>query len=191
VEFLIGHGIDGVQGNYDEAVANNREHCGCRAEEPLQEEMAHLSFVWTKDHVSLKSKDYMKNLPPELAFDVFGRRVRLFHATPKKNNLYWYEDRPEKFFHEMAEKVAADIMIFGHTHKPYRKELNGKIFINAGSVGKPKDGDPRACVAIVEITPQTVRTEFLRVPYDIEKVASAIIEQGLPPYYAERLRQGK
>jgi predicted phosphodiesterase len=91
----------------------------------------------------------------------------------------------------MAEKVAADIMIFGHTHKPYRKELNGKIFINAGSVGKPKDGDPRACVAIVEITPQTVRTEFLRVPYDIEKVASAIIEQGLPPYYAERLRQGK
>ena len=45
-------------------------------------------------------------------------------------------------------------MIFGHTHKPYRKDMNGKIFINAGSVGKPKDGDPRACVAIVEITPQ-------------------------------------
>ena len=191
VEFLIGHGIEGVQGNYDEAVANNREHCGCKSEEPVQEEMAHLSFVWTKGHVSPKSKDYMKNLPTELAFDVHGRRVLLFHATPKKNNLYWYEDRPEKFFHEMAEKVAADIMIFGHTHKPYRKDMNGKVFINAGSVGKPKDGDPRACAAIVEITPQAVRTEFLRVPYDIERVASAIIEQGLPPYFAEKLRQGK
>jgi len=191
VEFLIGHGIEGVQGNYDEAVANNREHCGCKSEEPVQEEMAHLSFVWTKGHVSPQSKDYMKNLPIELAFDVYGRRVRLFHATPKKNNLYWYEDRPEKFFHEMAEKVAADIMIFGHTHKPYRKDMNGKVFINAGSVGKPKDGDPRACAAIVEITPQAVRTEFLRVPYDIERVASAIIEQGLPPYFAEKLRQGK
>jgi putative phosphoesterase len=191
VEFLIGHGIEGVQGNYDEAVANDREHCGCKAEEPVQEEMAHQSFVWTKGHVSPKSNDYLKNLPPELAFDVHGRRVRLFHATPKKNNLYWYEDRPEKFFREMAEKVAADIMIFGHTHKPYRKDMNGKIFINAGSVGKPKDGDPRACVAIVEISPQTVRTEFLRVPYDIERVASAIIERGLPPYYAEKLRQGQ
>ena len=52
VEFLIEHGIEGVQGNYDEAVANDREHCGCRAEEPLQEEMAHLSFVWTKGRSS-------------------------------------------------------------------------------------------------------------------------------------------
>jgi putative phosphoesterase len=191
VDFLIEHDIAGVQGNYDEAVANDREHCGCKAEEPVQEEMAHRSFVWTKGHVSPKSKDYMKNLPTEFAFDADGRKVRLFHATPKKNNLYWYEDRPEKFFREMAEKVDADIMIFGHTHKPYRKDVNGKIFINAGSVGKPKDGDPRACAAIVEITPQAVRTKFLRVPYDIERVASAIIEQGLPAYFAERLRQGK
>ena len=153
--------------------------------------MAHLSFVWTKNHTSAKSKDYMKNLPTELSFDADGRKVRLFHATPNKNNLYWYEDRPEKFFREMAKKVAADIMIFGHTHKPYRKDMNGKIFINAGSVGKPKDGDPRACAAIVEITTQTVRTEFLRVPYDVERVASAIIEQGLPTYFGEKLRQGK
>lgn len=191
VDFMIEHGIEGVQGNYNEAVANDREHCGCKAEDPVQEEMAHLSFTWTKSHVSSKSKDYMKNLPPELIFNVNDREVRLFHATPKKNNLYWYEDRPEKFFREMAEKVAADIMIYGHTHRPYRKDINGKIFINAGSVGKPKDGDSRACVAIVEILPQTVMTEFLRVPYDIERVASAIIDSGLPPYFAERLRQGK
>ena len=119
-----------------------------------------------------------------------GKRVRLFHATPRKNNLYWYEERPEKFFHEMAEKGDADIMIYGHIHKPYRKDMNGKVFLNAGSVGKPKDGDPRACAAIVEITPQAVKTEFLRVQYDVEKVATAIIESGLPPYFADRLRRG-
>jgi predicted phosphodiesterase len=90
----------------------------------------------------------------------------------------------------MAEKGDADIMIYGHIHKPYRKDINGKVFLNAGSVGKPKDGDPRACVAIVEITRQTVSTEFIRVPYDIERVASAIVTSGLPPYFAERLRQG-
>jgi diadenosine tetraphosphatase ApaH/serine/threonine PP2A family protein phosphatase len=58
-------------------------------------------------------------------------------------------------------------------------------------VGKPKDGDTRACVAILELSPQMVKTEFLRVPYDIEKVASAIIEKGLPPYFADKLRPGK
>jgi putative phosphoesterase len=190
VDFLIEHNIPGVQGNYDEAVANDREHCGCKAEEPVQEEMAHLSFTWTKNHVTLESKAYMKNLPTEITFAAESKRVWLFHATPRKNNLYWYEDRPEKFFHEMAEKGDADIMIYGHIHKPYRKDMNGKVFLNAGSVGKPKDGDPRACAAIVEITPQAVKTEFLRVQYDVEKVAAAIIESGLPPYFAERLRRG-
>ncbi len=191
VDFLVKHGIDGVQGNYDEAVANDREHCGCKAEEPLQEEMAHRSFAWTKAHVAPESKAYMKNLPPEIRFAAEGRKVWLFHATPKKNNLYWYEDRPEKFFREMAEKGNADIMIYGHIHTPYRKDIEGKVFINAGSVGKPKDGDSRACAAIIDITPDAVRTEFLRVPYDVEKVAAAIGASGLPDYFAERLRQGK
>jgi putative phosphoesterase len=191
VDFLVKHGIEGVQGNYDEAVANDREHCGCKAEEPLQEEMAHRSFAWTKAHVSPTSKAYMKNLPAEIRFTAEGKNIWLFHATPKKNNLYWYEDRPGKFFREMAEKGDADIMIYGHIHKPYRKDMNGKVFINAGSVGKPKDGDPRACVAVVDITADAVRTEFIRVPYDVQKVAAAITTSGLPDYFAEKLRQGK
>jgi putative phosphoesterase len=191
VDFLVEHNIEGVQGNYDEAVANDREHCGCKAEEPLQEEMAHQSFAWTKEHVSPESKTYMKNLPTEIMFTAEDKKVCLFHATPKKNNLYWFEDRPEKFFHEMAEKCDADIMIYGHIHKPYRKDIGGKIFINAGSVGKPKDGDTRACAALVDITNAAVRTEFTRVSYDLEKVAAAISASGLPDYFAEKLRQGK
>lgn len=190
VEFLIKHGIDGVQGNYDEAVANDREHCGCKAEDPLQEEMAHRSFIWTKEHVSSASKAYMKTLPREIQFTAEGKKVWLFHATPKKNNLYWFENRPEKFFQEMAGKGDADVMIYGHTHKPYRKDMNGKIFINVGSVGKPKDGDTRACVAIIDFTPVAVKSEFLRVPYDVEKVAAAISASGLPDYFAEKLRHG-
>jgi len=190
VDFLIKHGIDGVQGNYDEAVANDSEHCGCKAEDPLQEEMAHRSFVWTKEHVSPVSKAYMKNLPAEIKFTAEGKKVWLFHATPKKNNLYWFEDRPEKFFREMADKGDADIMIYGHIHKTYRKDINGRVFINAGSVGKPKDGDPRACVTVVDIKPDAVKTEFLRVSYDIQQIASAMSKSGLPDYFAEKLRRG-
>jgi putative phosphoesterase len=191
VGFLVEHGIEGVQGNYDEAVANDREHCGCRSEGPLQEEMAHVSFSWTKGHVSPKSKAYMKKLPTEITFTVEGKRVWLFHATPGKNNLYWHEARPEKFFLEMAQKVDADIMIYGHTHKPYRKDIDGKVFINAGSVGKPKDGDPRACVAMITIESANVQVEFIRAAYDVEKTAAAIAESGLTIYFAERLKEGR
>jgi putative phosphoesterase len=191
VDFVIEHGIEGVQGNYDESVANDRAHCGCKYEDPIQEEMATLSFEWTKQHVSHRAREYMKNLPSQISLACYGKKVVIFHATPLKNNLYWHEDRPEKFFKEMAAKVDADIMIYGHTHKPYRRDIGGKTFINAGSVGKPKDGDPRACVAIIEITPGSVNTDFLRVEYDLEKVASAIVKSGLPVYFAERLKQAK
>ncbi len=116
VDFLSEHNIDGVQGNYDKAVANNREHCGCKAGNPLQEEMANLSFAWTNKHSSQKSKNYMKNLPTGITFTAEESKVWLFHATPHKNNLYWYEDRPEKFFLEMAEKSNDDVMIYDHIH---------------------------------------------------------------------------
>jgi len=191
VDFMLDHGIEGVQGNYDETVARDREHCGCKAEDPVQEEMANRSFAWTKEHASLKTKAFLGELPVKIAFTVQGRNVMLFHATPHKNNLYWYEDRSEDFYHEMAAKVDADILIYGHTHKPYRKDFGGKIFINAGSVGKPKDGDPRACVALIQITAKPVIVDFQRVPYDVEKAAQAIAVSGLPVYFAERLKEAK
>jgi putative phosphoesterase len=190
IAFLEAHGVEGVQGNYDEAVANNREHCGCKYEDPVQAEMAQLSYEWTKGHVTAKSKEFLAGLPVELAFLAGGKRVKLFHAAPHKKNIYWYEDRPEKFFREMAEKADADILVYGHTHRPYKKELDGKTFINAGSVGKPKDGDPRACLTLLEITPDIVAVDFIRVPYDVERTAAAIESSGLPPYFAEKLKKG-
>jgi putative phosphoesterase len=190
-DFLIEHTIDGVQGNYDDTVGNDKAHCGCAYEDPVQEKMATLSFEWTKQHATSRTKNYMKELPRQILFTCEGKKTAIFHASPRKNNLYWYEDRPEKFFKEMAEKVDADILIYGHTHKPYRKEMDGRVFVNAGSVGKPKDGDPRACVAIIGITSVSVKTDFLRVEYDIEKTAAEIVKSGLPAYFAERLREGK
>lgn len=190
-EFLATHGIEGVQGNYDENVAMNSEHCGCKYEDPEQAALADRSFLWTKQHAVTGARAIMASLPKTLTFTSHGRTVALFHASPRKNNLYWYEDRPDRFFREMSEKIRADVLIFGHTHKPFRKDLDGRIFINAGSVGKPKDGDPRACFALIELTEDRVLSEFPRVPYDIDRTAAAIIETGLPPEFADQLRRGK
>jgi putative phosphoesterase len=191
VAFLSAHTIEGVQGNYDETVANDKEHCGCKYEDPVQEEMANKSFEWTKKHASPVSKEYLKKLPFSLSFIAEGKKVLLFHASPSKNNLYWFEERPEKFFREMAEKTDAEVMIYGHTHKPYRKDFGGKVFVNAGSVGKPKDGDPRACVTLLTITTDKVDVDFLRVPYDVQKAADAIVASGLPGYFADRLKEAR
>lgn len=191
VDFLIEHRIEGVQGNYDDAVANDKEHCGCKYEDPLQAEMAEMSFEWTKRNAAKKSREYMKGLPFDISFSANDRTVKIFHATPLKNNLYWHEERDERFFRDMAGRAGADIMIYGHTHIPYRKDSGAKIFINAGSVGKPKDKDPRSCLTIIEMLPDTVKTEFIRVPYDVDKTCASIVKHGLPPYFAEKLRKGE
>jgi putative phosphoesterase len=191
VDFLIEHKIEGVQGNYDEAVAFDKEHCGCKYENDFQAEMAHLSFEWTKKHVTEKSKNYMKNLPFQLSLEIEGKKVKIFHATPTKNNLYWYEERPDNFFLLMADKAQADIMIYGHTHIPYFKQLNGKYFINAGSVGKPKDKDPRICVCLIDLNQDNIKLTFIRKEYDIKFVCKEIINSGLPYYFAEKLMKGE
>jgi len=191
VDFLIDNNIRGVQGNYDYNVAAGSEHCGCKYEDPAQAALADLSFNWTKEHASLRSTEYMRGLPAELTIEAEGKNIKLFHATPHRNNIYWTEDRPGKFFNEMAAKAVADIMIYGHTHKPYRRDMEGRVFINAGSTGKPKDGDPRACVALVDITEAGVESRFLRVPYDVEKTAAAIIESSLPDEFADLLRSAR
>jgi putative phosphoesterase len=191
VDFLIERKVEGVQGNYDFTVATDAGHCGCKYEDPVQAELAARSFEWTKEHATPRSREYMRNLPREIRFDAEGRRVALFHAAPHKNNLYWFEDRDEKFFLRMGKKADADIVIYGHTHKPYRKDVGGRVFINAGSVGKPKDGDPRACFALIDISGDGVKSEFVRVPYDAEKAASAIRLSGLPPIFADKLIEAR
>ena len=191
VDFAVRHKIEGVQGNYDEAVAYDMEHCGCKAEDPVQEKMAEAGFEWTKRRASAAARDYLKTLPFSISLLLEGVRVEIFHATPRKNNLYWHSGRDEKFFDEMARLSKADVMVYGHTHIPYRKDIGGKVFINAGSVGKPKDGDPRTCVVIIDINKDGVAAEFLRLTYDVEKTALAIIDSGLPPYFADRLREGR
>jgi len=191
VDFLMDRNIRGVQGNYDFNVAAESEHCGCRYDDPAQAALADLSFAWTKQHASDRSKDYMRSLPRELRFKANGRTVAVFHATPHRNNIYWHEDRPERFYKEMAEKADADIMIYGHTHKPYRKDIEGRVFVNSGSTGKPKDGDPRACLALLDISEGQVDSRFIRVAYDLEKAAASIINSGLPDELATLLREAR
>jgi len=191
VDFLIKHKIEGVQGNYEEAVAFDKPHCGCKYENDFQAKMAHLSFEWTKKHVTEKSKNYMKNLPFQISFNAEGKKIKIFHATPTKNNLYWYENRPDKFFLLMSEKAQADVLIYGHTHIPYFKILNGKYFINAGSVGMPKDNDPRACVCLVDIKKDDVEVTFIRKEYNIKLVANSKIKSNLPYYLLYRKINGR
>ena len=88
--------------------------------------------------------------------------------------------------------IDANVLICGHTHLPYHKTLpSGRQIINAGSVGKPKDNDPRSCYITLSDENGTLNVEFIRVAYDVEKAAQAIESTEMPDEFAQMLRDGR
>ncbi len=191
-------GIPGVAGNYDSTVGTDYKHCGCRYEDPRQEELSHISYDWTRRHVSAGTKEFLAGLPFRIDLlpnggHLSGPRVILVHGSPTLNTLYWTEDRPDDFCLKMASLAGAkagDVIAFGHTHIPWHREVGGIHLVNTGSVGRPKDGDWRAGYVLVEIGSGAVRVEKVRVEYDIERTTLAIRDSDLPDDFAEHLRTG-
>ena len=198
VDLLRQHKIPGVAGNYDSTVGTDYKHCGCRYEDPRQEELSHVSYDWTRQHVSPATKQFLAGLP--FRIDVLpngghtsGPRLVLVHGTPTLNTLYWTEDRPDEFCLKMASIAGAkagDVIAFGHTHKPWHREVQGIHFVNTGSVGRPKDGDWRAGYVLLDIGGGVPAAEFARVEYDVERAMRGIRESQLPDDFAEHLRLG-
>ena len=198
VALLRKQGITGIAGNYDSTVATDYEHCGCKAETARQEELSHLSFEWTREHVSPETKRFLGTLPFRMDLRSHGGhksrpQLSLVHGTPTLNTLYWTEDRPDSFCTKMAKAAGAregDLIAFGHTHKPWHRVVEGVHFLNTGSVGKPKDGDWRAGYVLVEADEQIGDVEFFRVEYDLERAVEGILSSDLHDEFAEQLKAG-
>jgi predicted phosphodiesterase len=198
VERLVVAGIAGVAGNYDSTVATGYKHCGCRAENPRQEELAHVSFEWTLANTSDSAKRVLGSLPfrldvRPLGGHASGPTLRLFHGNHNLNTFYMFEERPDSMLESMATAVGAragDVIAFGHTHKPWHREVAGVHFVNTGSVGRPKDGDWRAGYVLVDIGSGDVNVEFVRVEYDIDRTVAGVRAAGLPEEFVEFLQTG-
>ena len=192
-------GITGIAGNYDSTVATSHAHCGCRSENPRQEELAHVSYEYTLRAVSAETRRALAALPfsmdlRPLGGHAAGPRLVLVHGTPSLNTVYWTEDRSDDFCRRMAAMVslsAGDFIAFGHTHKPWHRTVDGIHFVNTGSVGRPKDGDWRAGWVLLEIAGRgEARVEHRRVAYDVDAAVAGVLAAGLPADFGEFLRSG-
>src|SRR5690606_14692748 len=168
-----------------------------------------VSISYTNSIVGDEQRAYLRTLPSHIRLEYHlnneKMNILLVHGSPRKVNEYLFEDREEDSMLGIMEQANADIMCFGHTHQPFHRILNSgaegsdyfRHAINIGSVGKPKDKDPRGCYVILTINPDstvtdknTIQTEFVRFEYDVEKAAKAIENSPLPNEFADMLRNG-
>ena len=209
--------IPTVRGNYDDGIGNRRGDCGCYyATEQARSDGAE-SYAFTDAALGDEDHDWLTALPDDLRFEHEGTRVLLAHGSPRKINEYLLPDRTDAQLARLAQQADADVVCVGHVHVPYHRSMPaadgvGLVhYVNSGSVGKPKDGDPRACWvelllgSLSEVASSTeedgaasrVAASDLwagivarRVVYDVDLAARVTVQAGLPERLAAALLRG-
>jgi putative phosphoesterase len=189
LELLLQENVQSVIGNYDTRVLKVRQKKRNWKDGKPSDKW--LAYSWTYKNLSKGNRDYLTELPNELRLEIEGRKALLTHGSPESDEEQLTPDTPAERFSELASKADADIIIFGHSHVPFKRKVGKVWFINPGSVGRQGDGDPKASYAILNIRqPKVFRIDYYRVEYDIEKAVKAIQKNGLPDLFAQMILEG-
>ncbi|WP_225332675.1 metallophosphoesterase family protein [Halomicrobium urmianum] len=166
--------IPTVEGNHDRAVATGHaphfNHMATAGVEQAREQLDGDQLAWLDD------------LPTELT--AAGGRVKVVHGHPDDPDHY---TRPHEFGPDLLDDE--DVLVMGHTHVQHHEVYDEGIVVNPGSVGQPRDGDPEAAYAVLDLNEMTV--EERRVDYDVDAVIAAVEEAGLPRQIGFRLLEGR
>jgi putative phosphoesterase len=172
-----------VMGNHDYAVLNR--------DTTMFNPRAAAAVHWTADYLSEQNREYLRTLPMDARLELGVVTAYLTHGSPD-DSLWEYVDPTTHslLFGHYLRKLKVGLLGLGHTHIPYVwPEEEGMVF-NPGSVGQPRDGDPRASYAVVTIGEGKPEVETHRVEYDCDTAAKKIREGGLPDALARRLFTG-
>jgi putative phosphoesterase len=179
VETLRSTNVLSVAGNFDLKVLDGRQD---------EQNEKNLAVAFAVKELSSSNFSYLKSLPKELQLQLGNKSALLTHGSPASVEEHIYPDLPEERMNELATMAKCEIMIIGHIHRQFSKDVAGVTFINPGSVGRPDDGDPRAEYAVLSLNPLSV--EFRRVAYDVESLAHAVRKKGLPEGFAQMFLRG-
>jgi len=197
IDLVRSNGIACIMGNHDAAV--------CGIEEPDHfNQNARLAAIWTREHLTGENRSYLRELPRILQID----DCFLCHGTVNNTNRYLlYESDAQENFTLMEDLPGRPrLCFFGHTHIKAAYSMDGQVLAralsdeihlssdgrylaNPGSVGQPRDGDPRAAFLIYDTQERSI--VFHRVEYDIAACQKKILQAGLPARLAERLIMGR
>ena len=174
VERLAEGDVPTVMGNHDRMVVTGRNFLG--------NHMARAGIDLAERALAGAHREWLANLPEDLR--LFEGRLRVVHGHPDDPDRYTFPDG----FHA-GLLGTEDVLVMGHTHVQHTETYDEGVVTNPGSVGQPRDGDPRAAYAVLDL--ETLAVTEHRVTYDIEAVEAAVGEAGLPSETAARLSMGR
>ena len=174
VDELRERDVPTVMGNHDRAVASGTTF--------RFNNMAAAGVKYAREELTGDQLDWLESLPDERV--ELEDRLKLVHGHPDDPDRYTY---PDEFSARMLE--GEDVLVMGHTHVQHCERYGEGIVLNPGSVGQPRDGDPRAAYAVVDL--DGMGFDLYRVEYDIDAVIDAVEAAGLPERIGQRLKMGQ
>lgn len=181
--------IVSILGNYDRKVLRfkKKQEKWEKSKDPGK----YLAFEWAYEHLSKKNRKYLRFLSREIKMKLRGHRILLTHGSPASDEELLFPDTPDERLRELAQMTKADVVVVGHSHYPFARQVDDVWFINTGSVGRPDDGDPRACYAVLRFQGDEMQVQHHRVEYDVDRTVAAIREHNLPDTFAQMFLQGR
>ncbi|HEU4384413.1 MAG TPA: metallophosphoesterase family protein [Anaeromyxobacteraceae bacterium] len=172
VRWIMQYAESSVRGNHDNAVAFDAPCRSAPAFRRLSEESRKLTVPMLGEG----ERAFLAGLPETAEIEVGGLRLALVHAAPSDPLFRYLRPSDVEAWRREVEPIDADLILVGHTHLPMVLDLGNKLVVNPGSVGLPRDGDPRAAYAILD-----GRTPRLgRVAYDVDATVRDLKAWGLP-----------
>lgn len=176
-----------VQGNTDRYVVTGRRPLAPVhspedwARMPGFLEMRDGMFRWAVERLGWEDYLFLRDLPTRLELDVPGfGRVLAFHANPLDDETNILPDTPDDQIRPLLSGIEARMVVYGHTHRPLDRMVDGIRLVNGGSVGFPLDGIPQPGYALVDFQGNSCRVTLRRVPYDLEVVVAELERVGHP-----------
>jgi len=190
---LIARGIAGIQGNYEESLSSGATDCNCGYTDPRDNHYAQISYDYTRERTSREHKAWMATLPGHARLSVGGRRVLLCHGSPRKiNEFLWASTTPDPFVRKLLRDFETDVVACTHTGIHWERFVEpGRGVVNVGALGRPaNDGRTNVWMTMLEASADGLRTEFLPVAYDHERLAREMREEKLPEEFVETILSG-
>lgn len=191
LELLRQENATSILGNYDGKVLRFPAREGkWRRKKPAQK---FLAFQWAHHALTQENLAYLGTLPDQIVLPAPGSQVLITHGSPVAPNEHLSPETPDERLRELASVADVDVVVCGHSHRPFARQIDDVLFVNPGSVGRPDDGDPRASYAVADIArPGTrqIKVRHYRVSYDVEGAAEALRERGLPEAFAQMVVRG-
>lgn len=212
VRFIMKNDIPTVMGCWDEGIGLDKETCGCKYISEKEGELGAMAFAWAKKAVTKKTKNFLRDLPFGIKDEPLN--ILFVHGSLRNTSEYLMESTHELILFERAASGDCEILVCGHTHVPFYKEVSGaltvkarsnglkkrtarakkvtlnpKMIVNAGSVGEPRHGGMES--SYITLDPENNKVDIHYVEYDVGKTVAAMKRKKIPQVFIERIQAGQ